>query len=601
MIGGIDTNILIYAHDNSSPFQTQALHLLENILVRSVVAVAELSLREFYAVVTDGRKLNNPFSIDEAKDIISDIYASPKFFVCSTNQETWLNGYELVDKYNISRYRLDDLLIALTLADGGAEIIYTANIKDFKKFDFIQPIHPFSQSAEREATSAVPHAMPCAPCASRTIPYARQSIDEQDIAAVCKVLRSDWLTTGPKVEEFEDAVADYVGAKHAVAVSSGTAALHAAMFALSIGPSDEVIVPPMTFAATANCIVYQGGTPVFVDVDPNTLLIDPAQVEAKITPNTRAIIGVDYAGQPCDWDALREIADRYNLYLVDDGCHAMGAEYKGKKVGTLADMTVFSFHPVKHITTGEGGIVVTDDERYAERMRIFRTHGITRKTLSAKRRAPSVEPWFYEMKDLGYNYRITDFQCALGLSQLQKLPEFLHRRREIAAQYDEALVKILGIKPLSLRSDGLPASQSAERKAQSAGGKTPMSCDRPSAPNALRPAPCAMLSASGSMLHAPCSLPSSHAYHLYVIRLQGAGRAKVFEALREQGIGVNVHYIPVHLHPYYRKRFGTGPGFYPIAESAYENIISLPIFSGMSDEDVEQVVTCFKEAINKSN
>ena len=265
------------------------------------------------------------------------------------------------------------------------------------------------------------------------IPYGKQHIDEDDIKAVVEVLRSDWLTTGPKVAEFEETFAQYVDAKYAVAVNSGTAALHAAMYAIGIKPGDEVIVPPITFAATANCVVYQGGTPVFADVDPGTLLLDPSKVEEKITQKTKAIIGVDYAGQPGDWDRLREIADKYKLRLVADGCHALGAEYKGRKVGTLADMTIFSFHPVKHITTGEGGMITTDDtdcRTYANfpKPRHHDRSSSTRKTGS----------WFYEMVDLGYNYRMTDFQCALGISQLRKLPKFLKRRREIAARYDKA-------------------------------------------------------------------------------------------------------------------------------------------------------------------
>ena len=542
MIGGIDTNILIYAHDNSSPFQTQALHLLENILEQSVVAVAELSLREFYAVVTDGRKLNNPFTIDEAKDIISDIYASPKFFVCSTNQETWLNGYELVGKYNISRYRLDDLLIALSLANGGAEIIYTANIKDFKKFDFIKAINPFEPSPPSSKLQAPSY-----------IPYGRQSIDEHDVAAVCSVLRSDWLTTGPKVPEFEQAIADYVGAKYAVAVSHGTAALHAAMYAICIKPGDEVIVPPITFAATSNCVVYQGGIPVFADVDHDTLLLDPAKVEEKITEKTRAIIGVDYAGQPCDYDSLRKIADKNNLVLVADGCHALGAEYRGKKVGSLADMTVFSFHPVKHITTGEGGMITTDDVELAKRMRLFRNHGITRDPKCFSSLTSDLRPltsdfsWFYEMTDLGYNYRITDFQCTLGISQLRKLPKFLERRREIAARYDNAFAGLPGINSLAVRLDIV------------------------------------------------------HAYHLYVVRLDpdavSIDRDTCFTNLREKSIGANVHYIPVHLHPFYREKFHTGPGLCPVAEAAYEQIISLPIFPGMTNKDVKNVINVMQEVI----
>ena len=385
------------------------------------------------------------------------------------------------------------------------------------------------------------------------IPYGRQTIDEDDIKAVVEVLRSDWLTTGPKVAEFEQAIADYVGAKHAVAVSNGTAALHTAMYAIGISPDDEVIVPPMTFAATANCIVYQGGTPVFADVDPDTLLLDPAKVKEKITEKTKAIIGVDYAGQPCDWDKLREIANKHGLRLVADGCHALGAEYKGRKVGSLADMTVFSFHPVKHITTGEGGMITTNSAELAERMRLFRTHGITRdpkcfSSLTSALRPQTSDPlWFYDMVDYGYNYRITDFQCALGISQLQKLPKFLKRRRKIATRYDDAFASLLGINSLAV------------------------------CPHTL------------------------HAYHLYVVRVdQNAmriDRTAIFTNLRGKGIGVNVHYIPVHLHPFYRENFHTNPGLCPIAEAAYEQIISIPMFPSMTDEDVEKVINVIEEII----
>ena len=385
------------------------------------------------------------------------------------------------------------------------------------------------------------------------IPYGKQHIDEDDVRAVVDVLHSDWLTTGPKVAEFEQAIADYVGAKYAVAVSNGTAALHAAMYAIGIKPGDEVIVPPMTFAATANCIVFQGGTPVFTDVDSDTLLLDPAKVEEKITEKTRAIIGVDYTGQPCDWDRLREIADKYGLRLVADGCHALGAEYKGRKVGSLADMTIFSFHPVKHITTGEGGMITTDDAELAERMRLFRNHGITRDPkcfsplTSDLRLQTSDFSWFYEMVDLGYNYRITDFQCALGISQLHKLPKFLERRREVARKYDEAFSGLSGINPLAVRSDAL------------------------------------------------------HAYHLYVVRVDpgasGVDRTTFFTNLREQGVCVNVHYIPVHLHPFYRETFHARLGLCPVAEAAYEQIISLPMFPGMTDEDVERVINVMQKII----
>jgi perosamine synthetase len=378
--------------------------------------------------------------------------------------------------------------------------------------------------------------------AKRIIPYGRQSIDEDDIQAVVEVLRSDWLTTGPMVEKFEQAVAEFVGAKYAVAVSSGTAALHCAMYAAGIGPGDEVILPPMTFVATANAVVYQGGTPVFADVDADTLLINPSEVEAKITPKTKAIVAVDYAGQPCDYDALRAIADSHHLKLIADSCHALGAEYKGRKVGTLADLTVFSFHPVKPITTGEGGMVVTDNVEYAEKIRRFRNHGIT----TDHHQRSKEGTWYYEMADLGYNYRLTDFQCALGLSQLHKLPNWIMRRQEIARLYDRACETLPTIRPLKM-SAGI-----------------------------------------------------SHAYHLYVVRVgkdkEGLDRTVLFDALNREAIKANVHYMPVHLHPYYQERFNTRGGAYPIAEKAYEEILSLPIYPAMKNQDVKAVL----EAIRNS-
>jgi perosamine synthetase len=379
------------------------------------------------------------------------------------------------------------------------------------------------------------------------LPYGRQWVDEDDIDAVVAVLRSDWLTCGPKIPDFERAVADVVGAREAVAVSSGTAALHAAMYALSVGPGDEVIVPAMTFAATANCAVFQGATPVFADVEPDTLLIDPDDVQAKITPRTRGIIAVDYAGQPCRYDELKAIADRHGLALVADACHALGASYKGRPVGSLADLSIFSFHPVKHIATGEGGMVATDDPELARKLRLFRNHGIT----TDYRQREAAGSWLYEMVDLGYNYRLTDLQCALGLSQLRKLPGWLQRRRQIARRYDEALATIPGIRPLALHPE------------------------------------------------------AAHAYHLYVIRIDPSGvvggRRQVFAGMRAAGIGVNVHYIPVHLHPFYRRRFGTGPGLCPTAEAAYEEILSLPIFPGMTDEDVQSVLVALASVIRASN
>ena len=371
---------------------------------------------------------------------------------------------------------------------------------------------------------------------TKYIPYGRQWLDEDDISSVIEVLRSDWLTTGPKVEEFEKAFAEHVGAREAVAVSNGTAALHSAMFALGIGPGDEVIIPTMTFAASANCVLYQRGSPVFADVDPDTLLLDPEQIRSKITPKTKAIVSVDFAGQPCDYDAIYTIAEEHGLALVSDACHALGGDYKGRNVGTLADMSIFSLHPVKHITSGEGGVVTTDDANLAQRIRKFRNHGISTDHRERERQGS----WFYEMEELGYNYRLTDIQCALAMSQLGKLTGWVERRREIAGLYDAAFAEISAINPLKVRPD------------------------------------------------------VSHAYHLYIVRLDlkqlRADRATIFSDMRAEGIGVNVHYIPVHLHPYYRKNQGTEVGQCPAAEAAYEEMISIPIFPKMEQTDIERVI-----------
>ncbi|MCG6534806.1 MAG: UDP-4-amino-4,6-dideoxy-N-acetyl-beta-L-altrosamine transaminase [Syntrophales bacterium LBB04] len=368
------------------------------------------------------------------------------------------------------------------------------------------------------------------------IPYGRQWVDEEDIEAVVQVLRSDWLTTGPMIEKFEEEVARFVGGNYSVAVSNGTAALHAAMKAAGIGPGDEVILPPMTFVATANAVVFQGGIPVFADVDPDSLLIDPKEIESRITCKTKAIVAVDYAGQPCDYDILRDLAHHHGLTLVADACHSLGGEYGGRKVGSLADMTVFSFHPVKPITTGEGGMVVTNSQALAEEMKMFRNHGIS----TDHRQRESEGSWLYEMEDLGFNYRITDFQCALGMSQLKKLSRWIRRRREIARCYDEAFAENQNVHPLRV-NPGV-----------------------------------------------------SHAYHLYVVRLDlkriGKDRKSIFRALRDAGIGVNVHYIPVYAHPFYKEKFGFCRGLCPRAEEAYENVISLPIFPAMSSQEVDTVI-----------
>ena len=381
------------------------------------------------------------------------------------------------------------------------------------------------------------------PVRKALLPYGRQSIDEDDIQAVVEVLRSAWLTGGPKVGEFEQAFASRVGAKYAVSFSSGTAALHGAVFAAGLKRGDEAVTSPLTFVATANCVLYQGAKPVFADVSCETLNIDPEIVAAKITPKTRAILPVAYAGHPADLDALLGLADKNGLTVIEDACHALGAEYRGRRTGSISHMSVFSFHPVKHIATGEGGMVTTDRADFAESLRRFRNHGLS--TDARQRNASGT--WQYEMVLLGFNYRLTDVACALGLSQLKKLDANLARRTEIAARYTAAFRCLPGIVPPSLRDD------------------------------------------------------VKSAWHLYAIRVDAgmlrADRGQVLRALRSENIGVNVHYLPVHLHRYYRDRFGYKAGEYPVAERAYEQLISLPMFHGMSEQDVEDVISAVRKVV----
>lgn len=368
------------------------------------------------------------------------------------------------------------------------------------------------------------------------IPYGKQTIDQNDIQAVVDVLQSDFLTTGPKIAEFEQTVADYVGAKYAVAISNGTSALHAACFAAGIGPGDEVITTPLTFAASANCVLYCGGTPVFADVDPKTYNIDPEDIQRKITDRTKAIIAVHLAGQPCDMDAIHSIAREHGLIVIEDGAHALGSVYKGKKVGSMSDMTTFSFHPVKPITTGEGGMIVTDNEDFYKKMILFRSHGITRDDSMMTR---NDGPWFYQQFDLGYNYRITDIQCALGCSQMKKLDRFLARRKEIVAHYNEAFAD----------------------------------CDNIITPYQLS--------------------DTESGWHLYIVQVKNCDRRQVFEKMREKGIGVNVHYIPVYMHPYYQEH-GYENVHCANAEEIYSHIISLPLYPGLTSEQQDYVIDTLK-------
>ena len=374
------------------------------------------------------------------------------------------------------------------------------------------------------------------------IPYGRQTIDESDIAAVVAALRSDWLTQGPAVEEFERRLADYCGIKYAVVVSNGTAALHTAYVAAGLSAGDEFITSPITFVATANAGLWQGATPVFSDVEDETGNINPQLVEQKITKKTKLIVPIDYTGRPVDFMVIKRIAEKYNLLVVEDACQALGAVYHGKRIGSLSDLTVFSFHPVKSITTGEGGAILTDREDLYKKMKMFVTHGITKKDFIF----PSPGEWYFETQMLGMNYRLTDLQCALGISQLNKLDSFIVRRRAIAERYQEAFKDVSGL--IAPRPDS-PEIQSA--------------------------------------------------WHLYAIRLMpniAPRRAEIFAALRAKGIGVQVHHMPAYLHHFYRK-LGYQKGLCPRAEAFYEAEISLPLYPSLGLEEQTYVIETVKEIV----
>lgn len=375
----------------------------------------------------------------------------------------------------------------------------------------------------------------------KMIPYSTQDVSEADIKAVVRSLRSDWLTQGPAIERFEKALAEKTEAKYAVAVNSGTAALHAAYFAAGVEPGDEVIVPALTFAATANAALYLGATPVFADIDPRYATMSVVDTRKKITKKTKVLAPVDYAGRPADMKEFQALAKEHALVLVADGAQSLGGHYRGKPVGALADMTTFSFHPVKSITTGEGGAIVTDNALFAERLRLFRSHGITKdpKILTHK----SEGPWYMEMQELGFNYRLTDIQAALGESQLKRLDSFITKRRAVAKRYDTLLENIPG---LTLP----PPERSYENSA----------------------------------------------WHLYPIQVDPEKRRAIFDYLRAQGIGVQVHHIPVHTHPYYQT-LGYKKGSCPIAEQFYATAISIPLFPGITQKQQTYIAETLKKAL----
>jgi len=390
------------------------------------------------------------------------------------------------------------------------------------------------------------------PSARSFVPYGRQSIDEKDVASVCSVLRSDWLTQGPKIKEFENAIAAYCGAKYAVAVSSGTAALHIACLAAGLGKDDTLWTSPNTFVASANCALYCSARPDFVDINSLTYNMDVDKLEAKLIAAAKTdslpkiVIPVHFAGQSCEMERIYDLSKKYNSKIIEDACHALGGSYKNKKIGScgFSDMTVFSFHPVKTLTTGEGGMILTNNEELYEKLLSLRTHGITRESKFME--GNSDGPWYYQQIDLGMNYRITDIQASLGISQLKRIDDFVSKRYELAQQYNKSL-------------SGLP-------------------------------------------LILPYLHPDNYsAFHLYVVRLKlnktDKTRKEVFGFLREKRIGVNVHYIPVYIHPYYKKQ-GFEYGQYPEAENYYEEAISLPLYPSMNKDDQNYVIQSLKEILN---
>lgn len=380
------------------------------------------------------------------------------------------------------------------------------------------------------------------PACATPIQYGKQYIDDADIQAVTEVLKSPFLTCGPQIPALEKKYCEITGARYAVAVSNGTAALHIACIAAGIGPGDEVITTPITFAASANCVSYCGGKPVFADIDPETYNIDPAAIEACITPRTKAVIPVHYTGQSVAYDEIAAICKKHGLILIQDAAHAIGTRYKGRPIGSLADMTCFSSHPVKTVTSGEGGIVTTNDETLYQKLLLARSHGITRDR--GQMAAPSDDPWYYEMISLGYNYRLTDMQAALLSSQLEKLAAFSKRRKEIVARYNEAFEKTDGI----IVQKEIPESDTTR--------------------------------------------------HLYIIQLDpdvlSCSRREFFDAMAAENIHCQVHYIPVYRLPYYQE-LGYPEGLCPKAERLYERILSIPLYYSLTDEEVEQVISAVKK------
>jgi len=539
----LDSNIFLYAANRDSLFHKEAMGVIETY-IRSGFYLTDLNLIEFYQVVTDGRKTKNPFEPAVALDYILKLIQVSNIQVIQASSFGNIicdsRSVKDISRYAVKRYQIYDYLIAECMRNHHITTIITANDRDFRKFDFLEVINPFK--TKHASISGNQYT---------TIPYGRQSINEMDVAAVCNVLRSGYITQGPTIPAFEAAVANYCGAQYAVAVSSGTAALHLACLALDVGPGDVVWTSPITFVASANCARYCGADVDFVDIDPHTWNLSPERLEKKLIGAKAAgrlpkvVIPVHFAGQSCDMIAIQALSKEYGFRIIEDACHALGGQYKGEPIGNCrySDIAVFSFHPVKSITTAEGGMAVTNDRFLADRMARLRTHGITRQPDEMNKTPDG--PWYYQQIELGFNYRMTDVQAALGTSQMKRLDEFIANRRGISDRYDRMLADL------------------------------------------------------------PVNTPRRHpdtksSYHLYVIRLKldqiQKTHKEVFDALRASDIGVNLHYIPVYLQPDFEK-LGFEPGYCTEAEQYYDEAISLPIFPDLTEAQQDRVITMFARVL----
>lgn len=530
-----DTNSLLYLNDTDSEYHESVFNIFSETVNSDQLALSDVVLIEFFQVITNASKVKRPWTVEYTVKYINGLMSLCNEVHFSDNSDfiSLLSGLQ---KYQIKRYHIYDHLIYEMMKRHGIDELVTANSRDFKKYKDIKLITP----EKKKSGSSI----------DCFIPYGRQNIDSSDINAVVSTLKSDYLTQGPAVTEFEKSICDYTGASYCVAISNATAALHIAVKALDLDPGKEGITSPNTFVASSNCLIYNGLKPVFADIDPITYNIDPEEIIKRISSNTKLLIPVHFAGRPCDMVKIKKIADEKGLYIIEDAAHAIGSNYPdGSKVGSCkySDMTIFSFHPVKTITTGEGGAITTNSKELYDKLVMLRSHGIT-KDPGLLEENPG--PWYYEMQGCGYNFRLTDIQSALGTSQMKRLDEFKDRRNAIIEKYNSAFVGLKWLKT--------PSADEAD------------SC-----------------------------------FHLYVVQMDfeklGKSRAEVMEELKGKNIGTQVHYIPVHTQPYYKENFGCKWGDYPAAEVYYSKALSLPLYPLMKDDEVEYVISQIKNLENFSD